>query len=173
MAEYQVKSMESRTFRLLTEGAALGELHYTEWFSFKAVLTLADGTSLRAEPKGFWGTTIELKNQEASVLLSFKMHWNGNIVLKSRLGGEGRALVLKNQSVLKNTYVLQDKHGQELLTIQPDFKWSNANYDYTIHSTGLFETFEDKQLILLTAIHCTNYYMTVSAGAVATMVAAT
>lgn len=172
MAEYQVKSMEARTFTLLAEGTALGELKYTEWFSFKSVLTLADGTLLRAEPKGFWGTTIEIKDQDA-VLLSFKMHWNGDIVLKSRLGGVSRALVLKNQSVMKNTYVLQDKHGQLLLTIQPDFKWSKVNHDYAISSTELFETFEAKHLLLLTAIHCTNYFMTVSAGAVAAMVSAT
>ncbi|MBX0288898.1 hypothetical protein K3G63_00525 [Hymenobacter sp. HSC-4F20] len=172
MAEYQVKSMEARTFTLLAEAAPLGELKYMEWYSFKAALTLADGTSLRVEPKGFWGTTIEVKDQEA-VLLSFTMHWNGNIVLKSKLGGENRALVLKNQSLMKNTYVLQDKHGQELLTIQPDFKWSTAKHDYAIRSTELFETFEARHLLILVAIHCTNYYMAMSAGAVATMVAAT
>lgn len=172
MAEYQVKSPEARTFTLLAGAEALGELKYKEWYSFKALLSLPDGTSLSIEPKGFWGTTIEIKDQDG-VLLSFRMHWNGNIVLKSRLGGVSRALVLKNQSVMKNTYVLLDKNNQELLTIQPDFKWNKVNHDYTIHSTELFDLLEDKHVFILTVIHCTNYYMTVSAGAVATMVAAT
>lgn len=158
MAEYLVKSTDARTFTMLANATVLGGLKYTEWFSFKSLLTLTDGTTYRIEPKGFWGTTIELKDEE-TVWLSFKMHWNGTIVLKSKLGGVNKAFVLKNQGVLKNHYTLLDKDGQELLTIQPDFKWSKVNHDYTVNSTELFETLAAKHVLLLAAIHCANYYM--------------
>ncbi|MBC6698267.1 hypothetical protein [Hymenobacter sp. BT190] len=165
MADYQVKSDSTRTFTLREAGTVLGELTYTEWFSFKASLTLPGGVSLQIEPKGFWGTTIELKEQ-AEVRLSFKMHWNGNILLKSRLGGVNQAFVLKNRSMLKNEYVLLHKSGQELLLIRPDFKWNSANYDYTISSTEEFEALAAKHVLLLIAVHCTNYYLTMMTSTV-------
>ncbi|MCA8831098.1 hypothetical protein [Hymenobacter pini] len=158
MAEYRVQSTDKRTFALLTDGTMLGQLCYAEWFSFKATLTMPDGTSLRAEPRGFWGTTIEVKEHDA-VRLSFKMHWNGSIVLKSRLGEEGRVFVLKNRSVLKNDYVLLSKEGQELLHLQPNFKWRTGNYEYAISSAAEFEQLAAKHMLLLCATHCTNYYL--------------
>ncbi|TGE27962.1 hypothetical protein [Hymenobacter metallicola] len=168
MAHYLIKSTDTRTFTLVANAAVLGELKYTEWFTFKAVLSLTNGPLLRIEPRGFWGTTIELKDQEETVLLSFKMHWNGNIVLKSRLGGVNNAFVLKNQSVLKGSYVLLDKKEQELLTILPDFKWNKTNYDYTVTSSELFESLPQKDILVLLAVHCTNYYMTMASSVIVT-----
>lgn len=169
MAEYLVKSTNTRTFTLMADAAVLGELKYKEWFSFKATLTLADGRALQIEPKGFWGTTIELKEQGA-VVLSFRMNWDGSIVLKSRLGEESHAFVLKSRSLLKNSYVLLDKKGRELLAIQPDFKWSSVNYDYTISSTELFEALAAKDTLVAMAIHGTNYYMTMMTSALTSSV---
>lgn len=165
MAEYQVQSTDKRAFALLNEGAVLGQLSYAEWFSFKAQLTLPDGTSLHAEPRGFWGTTIEVKEHDI-VRLSFQMHWNGSIVLKSRLGEENRVFVLKNCSLLKNDYVLLNKEGQELLHLQPDFKWKAGNYEYTISSSAEFEQLTAKHVLLLCATHCTNYYLSMMASSV-------
>ncbi|UOQ71787.1 hypothetical protein [Hymenobacter cellulosilyticus] len=169
MADYLIKSTDTRTFTLLAEAAVLGELKYTEWFSFKAMLVLTNGPSLRIEPRGFWGTTIEAKDGDV-VVLSFKMNWDGNIVLKSRLGGTNRAFVLKNQGLTKSGYVLLDKHGQELLTIRPDFKWNKINNDYSVSSSELFETFASKETLVLMAIHCANYYMTMATTMIATTI---
>jgi hypothetical protein len=165
MAEYRVQSTDSRTFSLLGDGATLGQLHYAEWFSFKANLTLPDGTTLRAEPRGFWGTTIEVKEQDA-VRLSFKMHWNGSIVLRSWLGEESRVFVLKNRSVLKNDYVLLDKEGQDLLHLQPDFKWRTGSYEQAISSAAAFEQLAAKEILLLCTAHCTNYYLAMMTSSV-------
>ncbi|QJX45505.1 hypothetical protein HMJ29_00540 [Hymenobacter taeanensis] len=163
MTEYTVQANGSKEFQLLANGTVLGHLRYTEWFSLKAVITLANGMSFQIEPRGFWGTTIELKDQE-KVLLTFKMHWAGKIIIKSRLDGN-KALVFKNKSVLKNTYVLQDKDEQELLLVQPDFHWIKLNHDYTISATELFEQLNAKELLLLTTVHCANYYMMMVASA--------
>ncbi|UOQ52536.1 hypothetical protein [Hymenobacter cellulosivorans] len=169
MADYLIKSTDKRTFTLLAGAAVLGELKYTEWFSFKAILALTDGTSFRIEPRGFWGTTIEVKDEAQTVHLSFKMNWDGNIVLKSRLGGTNRAVVLKNRG-LQGGYVLLDKEGQELLTIQPDFKWNKANHDYAVVSSEQFDTYAAKEALVLTAIHCANYYMTMASTIITTTI---
>ena len=83
MADYRVTANNTRDFQLLADEQALGTLHYTEWFSLKAVLTLPDAAAFQIEPKGVWGTTIELKDQQ-TVLLNFKMNWKGTIVIKQK-----------------------------------------------------------------------------------------
>lgn len=163
MPDYQVAANGTRDFVLAANGQTLGTLHYTEWFSFKAVLTLADGAAFQIEPKGFWGTTIEVKDEQA-VLLNFKMNWGGNILIKSKL--TSRAFLFKQKSLLKSTFVLLDKEERELLLVQPSFKWSSFNHDYSLTSTPEFEMLDSKALLLLTTIHCANYYMTMVAAAV-------
>ncbi|MCB2377507.1 hypothetical protein LGH70_07935 [Hymenobacter sp. BT635] len=171
MAEYVLKSTDARTFTLAANDALLGELKYPEWYSYKALLALPDGTALRVEPRGFWGTTIELKDEQDAVLLSFKMHWNGSIILKSSLGGVNRAFVLKGKDLLEREYVLLDRQGQELLTIRPKINWSKVNYDYTVVSSEAFEALEQQAILVLMAIHCTNHYISTSSALLATAVA--
>ncbi|ALD20459.1 hypothetical protein [Hymenobacter sp. DG25A] len=161
MADYNVTANGTRDFQLLEDGKLLGALHYTEWFSFEAEVTLADNSSFQIKPKGVWGTTIEFKDQQ-KVLLDFKMHWNGTIVIKSKFNG--KAFLFKQKSMLKNTFVLIDKNEQELLAVQPAFKWSSFNYDYTLSATEEFEALEMKAFLLLTTVHCANYYMTMVAA---------
>jgi hypothetical protein len=167
MPDYKVLATGSKEFQLVADDRVLGHLRYPEWFSLKAVITLADGSSFPIEPRGFWGTTIELKDQQ-NVLLNFKMHWDGKIILKSKLDGS-RALVFKSKSLLKGSYELQDKHEQELLVVQPDFQWKKLNHNYTISTTELLEDYQAKELLLLTTVHCANYYMMMTAAATAAM----
>ncbi|GGG47792.1 hypothetical protein [Hymenobacter glacieicola] len=171
MAAYRIIADGTRDFQLLAaDGTALAALHYSEWFSFKAVATLADGSSFRLEPKGFWGTTIELKDQD-KVLLNFKMNWDGNIIIKSRLDDGNQAFVFKSKSMRKGEYALRGRNEQELLVVKPDFQWSKLNYNYTLTSTEELEASDSKVLLLLTVLHCANYYMTMMSSAVTTIIA--
>jgi hypothetical protein len=168
MPEYKVLANGSKDFQLLADGQVLGHLRYTEWYSLNAVVTLADGSAFSIEPRGIWGTTLELKDQHKKVLLSFKMHWDGKIIIKSRLDGS-RALVFKSKSLLKGTYELQDKHAEELLVVQPDYQWKKLNPHYTIFTTDLLEGFDAKELLMLTTIHCANYYLMMAAAVTVAM----
>ncbi|TGE06592.1 hypothetical protein [Hymenobacter fodinae] len=170
MPEYLVKANGTREFHLLAADTQVGVLHYPEWYTLKADVQLANGSAYQVEPRGFWGTTLELKDQQ-TVLLSFKMNWSGDIIIKSKLDASAKVLVFKSKSVLKHTYVLHDKEGRELLTIQPDFQWSKLNYNYTITTTPDFEQVESQALLLLMAVHCANYFMTMLATVTTFMVA--
>jgi hypothetical protein len=163
MTEYKVTASGNQDFQLLANDSLVGTLRYPHWYSIKAGITLADGSTFQVEPRGFWGTTIELKN-EHNVLLTFKMSWNGDIIIKSKLNDTGKAFVFKSKSVLKHTYALQDKKGRELLVIQPDFQWSKLNYNYTISTTEHSAEVESQALLLLMVIHCANYFMTMMAA---------
>ncbi len=163
--EYQVKSVDTKHFYLTTsDEKPIGILKYENWFSFKSEIILADNTTYQVQPKGFWGTTIELKQGE-TVLLNFKMNWNGNIVI-TKFGDIEEDFILQHKGILKSAYVLHDKDEQELLVIQPDLNWKNLRYDYTISTTEKLEQFDFKNILLLGTIHCANYYMTIMSSSV-------
>lgn len=168
MADYLVTTDGTRTFHLSRATTPVGSLQYAEWFSFAAQIALPDGATFQLKPKGLWETTIEL-TQADKTLLRFAMDWKGNIVIKSKLQESPRAFIFKLKSLLKNTYVLQDKDQQELALVQPDFQWSKLSPHYTISTTPEFEQLPAGELLLLTLVHCANYYMTMTAAAVVAM----
>jgi hypothetical protein len=61
---------------------------------------------------------------------------------------------------------LLDKDEQELAALQPDFKWNKLNFDYAISTTKRFVTFDFNEILLLTTIHCANYYLTMASTTV-------
>jgi hypothetical protein len=159
MKEYKVKSSDPKHFSLTMNDKKIGTLIYEKWFSFKAKMALLETKHFQIEPKGFWGTTIELI-QDGKVLLNFKMNWNGNIIVHTRFDEAEKDFIFKQKGLLKTSYVLLNKEEEELLVIQPDFKWSKFNYDYNISTSDSFDALAFSEILVLTAIHCVNYYMT-------------
>ena len=51
------------------------------------------------------------------------------------------------------------------MAAETSFKWSKLNFDYNIETTQVFDKFENKELLLLTILHCINYYITIVAAA--------
>ena len=119
ISNYQVKSSDTRRFVVTAENEKIGELNYDNWFSFKFELLLTTGEAFQVEPKGFWGTTIELR-KAGVVLLNFKMHWDGNIIIKTRFENEESNYNLKYKGIFKTSFVLQDENEKVFLEIQPD-----------------------------------------------------
>ena len=165
MKELAVKSDGFRKFNLLEADNVIGSLYYTKWFSFNAEIALASGAVYQVAQKGSWGTTIELKKDE-QVLLSFKMGWNGSIIIESELGGVNRDFVLKPKGLFRNTYVLIDTEETELMALKPNYRWNNLGFDYRIESSEIFESPELHHVLCLVAIHCVNYYMSMATAAV-------
>ena len=163
MAQYKAKSTNSRNFSLTTENSPIGELTYAKWYSFKAEIQLADKSTYQFEPTGFWESKIELREAE-KLLLSFKMGWHG-IVLNTNFNGNTRNYLLKTKSLLSSKFVLVDEAENELLTAETDFVWSKFRFDYTIDTSTEFDHTEDKEIMLLTILHCINYYLTIIAAA--------
>jgi protease II len=159
MGQYKVNSLNSKSFILTIENTKIGELNYTEWYSFKAEIKLADNSIYQLEPKGFWDSKIELKKAEKT-LLEFKMGWKG-IVIKTNFNENEKNYLLKLKGLLSNKFILIDAEENEILAVDTDFKWNKFNFDYTIETSTEFDTMENKELMLLTILHCVNYYLTI------------
>ena len=140
MAEYYAKSNNSLSFEVEKDDQSIGKLIYTNWFSFKAEMVTL-GHSYKVEPKGFWGTTIELKDHER-VLLKFRMNWNGEIVIQTYFDGVKDGFLFKHRGIFKDSFVLTE---------------------YQIITSESFEVLSNKEILLLNSLHCANYYMSMIA----------
>ena len=170
MTEYKAKSTDSKNLTLTNNENVIGKLNYKDWFSFAASICLTDNSIFQIEPKGFWGTTIELKG-EANILAKLKMNWNGDIIIHTNFDNNEKDFVFKHISNSNETiFVLGDKEHQELLTIKPKGTWSEMNYEYKITASDNFDGFNPKEILLLLAVHCANYNMV---GTTATIIGGT
>lgn len=158
MAEYYAKSSNSLSFEVIKDDQLTGKITYKNWFNFNAVIELPDHQTFQVEPKGFWGTTIELKDHD-KVLLKFRLNWNGEIIIQTYFDGVKESFVCKHRGVFKDSFVLTDKIGTELLVMKPHFKWNLMNYEYQITTSENFENYTHKEMLILMSLHCANYYM--------------
>ena len=163
MGQYKANSTNSQNFSLTFDNHRIGELIYKKWYSFNAEILLSDGARYQLEPKGFWDSKIELKD-DTKTLLEFKMGWKG-IIIKTFFDNKEDTFLLKLNSLLSSKFVLIDTDKSELMVAETDFKWNKLNYDYNIETTQNFDNFDNKELLLLTILHCINYYMTIIASA--------
>lgn len=158
MEQYIATSKDALNFMLISNNQNTGALIYKKWYSFDAEIVLADNSRYVLKPRGFWDSKIELKKDD-KVLLEFKMGWNG-IVIKTFFDNEEEVFLLKMRGLLKSQFVLANADLQELLVAEADFQWSKFNYDYAIQTSIDFEKVANKDLLILTTLHCINYYMT-------------
>ena len=104
MAQYKANSTNSQNFDLTSGNKKLGELTYKKWYSFNAEIVMANGTKFQLEPKGFWDSKIELKD-ESKVLLEFRMGWKG-IIIKTLFNNQEETYLLKLKGLLSNKFIL-------------------------------------------------------------------
>ena len=155
MGNYKANSTNSRNFSLTADNVNIGELKYTKWYSFNAEIVLADNSLYLLEPKGFWDSKIELKKGE-KIVLDFEMGWKGIVI---NFKDSDKKYLLRLKGLLSSKFVLIDISDNELLAIETDFKWTKLNFDFNIETSNEFDNFENKEVLLLTILHCVNYYM--------------
>ena len=157
MGQYKANSTNSQNFNLTVDDKSQGELIYEKWYSFNAKIQLTDGSNYQLESKGFWDSKIELKD-DSKVLLDFKMGWDG-IIIRAFFETSETTYLLKLKGLLNGKFVLIDTDKRELLASEADFKWKTFNYDYNIETAEEFDSLSNKELLILTTLHCINYYM--------------
>ena len=159
MAHYKANSKNSQNFELSIDGKKIGELIYKKWYSFQAEILMNNGKQFLLEPKGFWDSKIELK-EGTNTILDFKMGWKG-IVIRTFFNKKEETYLLSLKGILRSKFILFDTDKRELMAAETDFKWNNLNYDYNIETSSDFEKLKNKELLLLTILHCINYYITI------------
>ncbi|MBX2887351.1 MAG: hypothetical protein KF829_01740 [Ferruginibacter sp.] len=165
MTQYTVSSTNSHHFCLALDKRILGELNYKKWYSFNADIVLANNRKYNLESKGFWDTTIEL-HDGLKTLLSFRMGWEG-IIIETFFGEEEQVFLLKLKGLFSNKFVLLNQDNEELMVAETIFNWRKLNFNYNIETPQNFDDSDKNSLLLLTVVHCINYYITIITAATA------
>jgi len=160
MATYHAKTTNGLSFEVSKDSEVIGQLTYGSLLKFNAVITIADA-AYPVEPKGFWGTSIEVRRGE-QVLLSFSMGWKGQIVLQRYFSSAGEKYVFDHHGVFRESFVLTDQDGKELLVMKPQLRWAKMSYEYELVTSNTLEATRDKDILILTALHCANYYLSMT-----------
>ncbi|GAB3750517.1 hypothetical protein [Spirosoma pomorum] len=159
MTTYQVTASSSKTFLLTRNEQTVGNLTYETWFSSKATIDLEDSLPITIQPKGIWETSLEVKQAE-TILFDLELKWNGQLVLDRRGADSVEAFTFKQKSLTDFTFVLLSPDAEELLSIKPSIKWNRVTTDYQLFASDSLEHLPDKDVLLLLAVHCANYYLT-------------
>lgn len=157
MALYKANSTNSRNFKVTLENQEIGELLIKKWYSFDADLIMSDGKNYQLITKGFWDSKVELIDG-SQTLLDFKMGWKG-IVIKTYFDNQERQYLLKLEGFIKSKFILIDDYDQELSVASTDFKWLTLNFNYDIETSASFDQLRNRDLLLMTMLHCMNYYI--------------
>ncbi|SRR5690606_480313 len=157
MAHYKANSRNSRNFKVTLENQEIGELLIKKWYSFDADLIMSDGKNYQLTTKGFWDSKVELIDG-SQTLLDFKMGWKG-IVIKTYFDHQERQYLLKLKGFINSKFILIDESDQELSVASTDFKWLTLNFDYDIETSASFDQLRNRDLLLMTMLHCMNYYI--------------
>jgi len=163
MATYQAKSTNSLIFDLTQDDRFIGRLRYKSWLKFDASIEMANHKYYHVEPRGFWGTTVELKENE-QVLAKFTMNWNGEIVIRTFDNSVEKGYILTHKGIFKESFVLVNQNGTELLIMKPNLEWFKMSSEYQIIANDDFERLQNKELLLMTSLQSANYYMSLSSG---------
>lgn len=148
--EYSATSEKFTIFKITKDEKIIGELHYKNWFKFNAEIEILN-SKYQVEPKGFWGTTVEVTDGK-------------NVILKTYFDDTEKDYIFKHQGFFKESFVLTDPKGSELMMMKPNFKWNSLNYEYQMTTSEILETFDEKNILLLISVHCANYYMSMMMG---------
>lgn len=157
MANYIAKSTNSLSFYLTSDEKKIGELIYEKWYASNAEIKTFNGANFHLKSKGLWNSKIELKDGEKTIL-EFKLGWNG-ILIKTFFQNSEKNYILRTKGISSNKFILTDSEKKELLVAEMDTKLDNLNYKYSIRTTNEFESFKNKNILVLALLHCINYYI--------------
>jgi hypothetical protein len=165
MKEIKVSSEKRREFVLSINDKAIGKLTIKKWSVVNGEIMLSDGETYQIQSKSWWRTQVDVKQRE-KIALTYKMNWKGHILITALFRRTPAEFVFRRQGIFKGTYILLDNTGQQLATVEPNFKWSKFRTEYTIKvSRDIFRDDEGHDtLFYFVMAHCANYLMAMGAA---------
>ena len=152
----KIQCTDKKTFELSDDSQKLGHITYDGLFSFKANAVVGN-THYKIIPKGIFSTIISVTKDDREVA-SLQMNWKGHIIISFQTGEE---FILKATGTFHNKYVLEDRHQQKLILLDPDFNWSKFSYNYTLS----YDNKPKDILLVLLTTYAANYYIGVMSAA--------
>jgi len=129
------------------DGEKIATLKYDGWLTYQAVAELKDGKKIKFASQGFWGQTIEVK-EEDKFMATIKMDWLGNVKIFQNKSANP-VFILKYSGFWQPKIVLQDSKKNKIAEFVGRFKWSKFTYEYEIESFAK-DIFDDVMNLVIT-----------------------
>lgn len=137
------------------EGHFLGKLVYEKWSSTKASITTQFGEFYDIQTKGFWTSYIAVEKAGIEVA-KLSRNWKNQVIIDFLGNDEPMDYLFKSIGFWNESYIIENRNKNCLLTLIPDFDWGKFNYNYEIEISLDFKDEMDEMMILL-AVYCANY----------------
>mgnify|MGYP005854775527 CR=1 FL=1 len=143
----KAESIGLRKYALFDDsGKKIATLNYEGWLTYQAVAELEEGGEIKFDSQGFWGQTIEVK-QEDKYLATIKMDWLGNVKIFYEKAEEP-IFTLKYTGFWQPKIVLQDGKKNRIAEFVGRFKWSKFTYEYEIVPIAKNAFGDEKDLVI-------------------------
>lgn len=162
MKTIAVSTFSTRNNIFVEDDLQIGSLLYPDWFSMKAIVNLADGSSYLLEPKGIFSTGISV-TQNDEQFFTTAANWKGQIIITDIINN--KEYILKMKGIFSNSYILTDASGHELFCIRQIFSWKQFRSSYEIDLTDFDLFHRQNEILLFTAFYSyKNLVASVAAG---------
>lgn len=147
---FDIKSLGSKKIGLYKSQKQLGVLAYDSSFSKDCgTIEINNAPISIFKNKGFLNSEIQIVRGN-QIMFSIFLQLAGNLEIRSEYNN--KKYWLKSKDFWKETKVLVDENGKELVTLSKKINWSKLNYDYSFQTTDDFELLPEKELFLLALI---------------------
>ena len=146
----------SKEFELnALDGTFLGKIGYEGWSSTKAAITTQFGEFYDLQTKGFWTEHISVEKSGVEIA-QLRRNWRSQIIIDMLGNEEELDYLFKSVGFWNESYIIEDRNKNCLVTLIPDFNWGKFNYDYEVEINPDFAK-ETNEMMILLAVYCANY----------------
>lgn len=160
------QSNDKKTFLLSDDGRQLGALIYENLFFLNAEIKLVSSDVYKIKPVGFFQTSIYVTKNGADIA-KLLMNWRGEIVISCQ---DGQEYVLKLNKFFFSKYIIENRNGENIIQLAPQFNWRAFQYNYDIAYNMSSDDTSKDPLLLLLGVYAANYFVACMSGASAGMI---
>lgn len=166
MVRFEGRYTDEESYTIFFNGESKGQLIFKNAFSSTAEIRLGSEAPYHFTPKGFWGSTIELRKEDA-LIAKLKMNWNGQMIIKTYQQDKVCDYALTHLGFFKNSFLLSNRDKQELVHVSLDSKWNMHKANYEFQCADCFQDEYRSDLLLFIVLYCAKYYYTQMSAAIA------
>ncbi|NSL87662.1 hypothetical protein [Chitinophaga solisilvae] len=159
MKIYQVTS-SGKQYSLSANEEVQGQISYPTWYSYRAVITTANGT-WNVKTEGFWGQKL-LMEKDNGVVADARINWNAQVVITFG----SREYLLKVKRFLDFSFVVLNEKKEVVMNIRSQYKWTGCHVNYQLETEADFLPEE-----LLFLAHNCNMLLAMNGDATASVAA--
>ncbi|WP_428224907.1 hypothetical protein [Flavobacterium sp.] len=146
--KFEIKALDSKNFVLYEKQKQLASLTYDSSFSKNCgAIRINDTNNATFKNKSLLSSEIQFL-RDKQIIFSVNKNWSGVLEICSNVNKN--YFFLKTKNFWKNSKVLLDEKGKELIILTKKYNWMNWNYEYSFDVLCELDELAEMELFLFT-----------------------